>query len=383
MNMSGKIYLPENSLFVRKKNLFAPLTNLAALALLVAVLCLTVTKNATVNLIWTCSVFALMAASLNITMGFMGQLALGHMGFMAVGAYLGTLVANCFKGSGVFSSASDAGYLPVFFLCILAGGVGAALIGFLVGMPALRLKGDYLAIITLGFGLIVTNVLNNIAGSVLYREKCGLYITGKLQVKFLPLIVLIAAGCLALMYNFIHSRYGRALKSIRDDSIAASASGLNISFYKVFGFTFSAFFAGVSGVLYAASVSSLTTSSFAFSNSSIYNSIFIVVMVVLGGMGSLTGSVVAGVGMVALNNAITKIPAGVPVLGALAKYPMLLYALVLIVFILFRPRGIFGTREVSLYRALCNLPHFAKTMPARIRALKKQKSPETEGKTDE
>ena len=217
MNMSGKIYLPENSLFVRKKDLFAPLTNLAALALLVAVLCLTVTKNATVNLIWTCSVFALMAASLNITMGFMGQLALGHMGFMAVGAYLGTLVANCFKGSGVFSSASDAGYLPVFFFCILAGGVGAALIGFVVGMPALRLKGDYLAIITLGFGLIVTNVLNNIAGSVLYREKCGLYITGKLQVKFLPLIVLIAAGCLALMYNFIHSRYGRALKSIRDD----------------------------------------------------------------------------------------------------------------------------------------------------------------------
>ncbi len=283
----------------------------------------------------------------------------------------------------MFAGASDTGFLPAFFLCILVGGLGAALIGFVVGMPALRLKGDYLAIITLGFGLIVTNVLNNIAGSVLYREKCGLYITGKLQGKFLPLIVLIAAGCLALMYNFIHSRYGRALKSIRDDGIAAAASGLNISFYKVFGFTFSAFFAGVAGVLYAASVSSLTTSSFAFSNSSIYNSIFIVVMVVLGGMGSLTGSVVAGVGMVTLNSLITKIPAGVPVLGALAKYPMLLYALVLIVFIMFRPRGIFGTKEFSLYRALCNLPHFVKTLPARLRALKKQKSPETEGETHE
>lgn len=377
--MSGKFYLPESSLFVRKKNLFAPLTNLVAVALLVLLIMLTATKNATVSLIWTCSVFALMAASLNITMGFMGQLALGHMGFMAVGAYLGTFVANRFKAAGVFTGASDTGYLAVLLLCILIGGVGAALVGFLVGMPALRLKGDYLAIITLGFGLIVTNVLNNVAGSVLYREKCGLYITTKLQVKFLPLIVLITVACLALMYDFIHSRYGRALKSIRDDSIAAAASGLNISFYKVFGFTFSAFFAGVSGVLYAASVSSLTTSSFAFSNSSIYNSIFIVVMVVLGGMGSLTGSVVAGVGMVALNNFITKIPAEIPVLGALAKFPMLLYALVLIVFIMFRPRGIFGTKEISLYRGLCNLPHSAKVLTERVKSRKSKKSPETEG----
>lgn len=381
--MSGKFYLPENSLFVRKKNLFAPLTNLVAVALLVLLIMLTATKNATVSLIWTCSVFALMAASLNITMGFMGQLALGHMGFMAVGAYLGTFVANRFKAAGVFAGASDTGYLAVLLLCILIGGVGAALVGFLVGMPALRLKGDYLAIITLGFGLIVTNVLNNVAGSVLYREKCGLYITTKLQVKFLPLIVLITVGCLALMYDFIHSRYGRALKSIRDDSIAAAASGLNISFYKVFGFTFSAFFAGVSGVLYAASVSSLTTSSFAFSNSSIYNSIFIVVMVVLGGMGSLTGSVVAGVGMVALNNLITKIPAEIPVLGALAKFPMLLYALVLIVFIMFRPRGIFGTKEISLYRGLCNLPHSAKVLAARVKSRNRKKSPETEGDGNE
>ncbi len=381
--MNEKIYLPENSLLVRKKNLFAPLVNLAAVALLVLLVTLTATKNATVSLIWSCSVFALMAASLNITMGFMGQLALGHMGFMAVGAYLGTFFANRFKAAGVFSAASDAGYLAAFFVCILIGGLGAALVGFAVGMPALRLKGDYLAIITLGFGLIVTNVLNNVAGSVLYREKCGLYIPTKLQMKFLPLIVLITAGCLALMADFIRSRYGRALKSIRDDSIAAAASGLNISFFKVLGFVFSAFFAGVAGVLYAASVSSLTTSSFAFSNSSIYNSIFIVVMVVLGGMGSLTGSVVAGVGMVALNNLITKIPAGVPVLGALAKFPMLLYALVLIVFVMFRPRGIFGTGEISLYRGLCNLPHFVKILPARVKALKKQKSPATEGENDE
>lgn len=381
--MSGKICLPETSLWVRKKNLFAPLVNLAAVGLLVLLVMATATKNATVNLIWTCSVFALMAASLNITMGFMGQLALGHMGFMAVGAYLGTFAANRLRAAGVFSTAADTGYLAAFFLCILIGGVGAALVGFLVGMPALRLKGDYLAIITLGFGLIVTNVLNNVAGSVLYREKCGLYITGKLQAGFLPLIVLITAASLALMVDFIRSRYGRALQSIRDDSIAAAASGLNISFYKVFGFTFSAFFAGVAGVLYAASVSSLTTSSFAFSNSSIYNSIFIVVMVVLGGMGSLTGSVVAGVGMVALNHFITKIPAGIPVLGALAKYPMLLYALVLIVFVMFRPRGIFGTAEFSLYRSLCNLPHLLKTLPERVKRCKKKISPETEGKNDE
>ncbi len=362
--------LSGNSVFVRKEKLFAPLLNLIAILLLAAILFLLELKNSTVTLVYTCCVFSLMAASLNVTMGFMGQLALGHCGFMAVGAYLGTYLANALKASGFYTSAKDGTYLAVLLLCVVVGGLGAALVGFVVGMPALRLKGDYLAIITLGFGLIVTSVLNNIARPVLYAEDCGLYISGKdVRADYMILIVLLTALCLALIFTFIRSKFGRALESIRDDGIAASASGINISLYKVLGFTFSAFFAGVAGVFYAAMMSSLSTSSFAFSNSGIYNSVFIVVMVVMGGMGSLTGSIVTGVGMVLLNSVISKIPHSIPVLGALAKFPMLLYALVLVVFIMFRPRGIFGTGEFSLYRTLCCAPAFFKSLPSRIKEM--------------
>lgn len=380
-----KFALSPDSLFVRRKKLFAPLCNTAAILLLALILNFTVTKNTVANLIWTCCVFAIMAASLNITMGFMGQLALGHCGFMAVGAYLGTYMANAFKAAGFYDTAADGTYFLVFLLALLLGGVGAALIGFLVGMPALRLRGDYLAIITLGFGLIVVTVLNNIVGPVLYAVDCGLAIPSSVKKKYLIPVVLVTAGVLAILFDFVKSRFGRALESIRDDDIAAAASGVNTSFYKVLGFSFSAFFAGIAGVLYAAMMSSLSTASFAFSSSSIYNSIFIVVMVVLGGMGSLTGSIVSGVGMVLANNIITsKIPADLPLLGAMAKYPMLLYALVLIIFIMFRPMGIFGRREFSLHSAICKAPTFFGELPGRIRAWgsKKEKDAPAEGESD-
>ena len=154
-----------------------------------------------------------------------------------------------------------------------------------------------------------------------------------------------------MMFMFVRSKYGRAIRAIRDDEIAASASGINTSFYKVFTFAYSAFFAGVAGALYACSNATLSTASFAFSNGGILNSTFVVVMVVLGGMGSLTGSIVAAIIMFIVNYQIKN---GLWVkllpmwLQNIFAFPMLVYAVVLIIVIMFRPKGIFGTYELSL-----------------------------------
>lgn len=196
-------------------------------------------------------------------------------------------------------------------MCILAAGLLASLVGLLLGIPALRLKGDYLAIITLGFGMIIINVINNLpfcgqdglslgsAAASLYKNGLGFGSKGK--VTYLWVAILVTIVCLTLMFMFVRSKYGRAIRAIRDDEIAASASGINTSFYKVLTFAYSAFFAGIAGALYACANATLSTASFAFSNSGILNSTFVVVMVVLGGMGSMTGSVVAAVIMFLVN----------------------------------------------------------------------------------
>ena len=227
------------------------------------------------------------------------------------------------------------------------------------------LRGDYLAIVTLGFGLIVENVIANLpfaggdglasgtASSSLYAN--GLGLSTSLQAKYVWLVLGITILCIALMCMFIRSKYGRAIEAIRDDEIAASASGVNTTYYKILTFVISAFFAGLAGGLYATCFSSLTTASFTFTSASIWNSTFIVVIVVLGGMGSMTGSVLAAVAMYLLNYEI-KNGAWVSVLPSfvqsLFQFPMLIYALVLLVVIIFRPRGILGTYEFSLDRLL-------------------------------
>ena len=335
------------STLTKKDTALSYLINTVLVALFATGICAIFTKTADIKLIWTCCVFVIMAVSLNITMGFMGQLALGHCGFMAVGAYTSTFIANMLKDAGLFKSAASDTYILVFLIGLIAGGIAAAVIGLVVGAPALRLRGDYLAIITLGFGLIIKSVLDNIASPTLYAADCNMYITDKLKGDYLWLILLVTVLSVVFMTTFIRSKYGRMLKSIRDDDIAASACGINTSRYKIMGFTLSAFFAGVAGVLYAAMMSSLSTSSFDFASSNIQNSIFIVVMVVVGGMGSITGSVVTGAGMVLLNSLISAIPESSP-LYFVGKFPMLLYALALVVVILFFPRGIFGSREFSL-----------------------------------
>ena len=318
-------------------------------------------KLVVVPCMWQCCYLIILAASLNLVLGFLGQLSLGHCGFMAIGAYTAALLSLACERAGLFEDKEGAVFILILFGCIIAAGILAALVGLLVGVPALRLKGDYLAIITLGFGMIIVNIINNLpfcgqdglaqgsAAASLYKN--GLGFGSKDKVAYIWVALLVTILCLTLMFMFIRSKYGRAIKAIRDDEIAASASGINTSYYKVLTFAYSAFFAGVAGALYSCANATLSTSSFAFTNGGILNSTFIVVMVVLGGMGSITGSVVAAVIMFLVNYQIkngswvTALPASVQ---GIFEYPMLVYAIVLIVVILFRPKGIFGTYEFSL-----------------------------------
>ncbi|MCD8147445.1 MAG: branched-chain amino acid ABC transporter permease [Clostridiales bacterium] len=333
--------------------------------------------------IWQCCYLIIMAASLNLVLGFLGQLSLGHCGFMAVGAYTAALLSLAFQRAGFYDEKSGPAFLLVLLLSTLAAGVLAALMGLLVGIPALRLKGDYLAIITLGFGMIIVNVINNLpfcgqqglgqgsASSALYAT--GLGFSNDEKVQYLWVAVLVVLLCMTAMLLFVRSKYGRAIRAIRDNEIAASTSGINVSYYKVLTFTISAFFAGVTGALYSCCNAALATTSFAFTNGSILNSVFIVVMVVVGGMGSMTGSVIAAVTLFLLNYTI-KNGAWVSTLPAFLQnvftYPMLVYSIVLIIVILFRPRGIMGSREF----ALCDVPKW----PGMIKAWFSSRSGEKE-----
>ncbi|MBE6955731.1 MAG: branched-chain amino acid ABC transporter permease [Ruminococcaceae bacterium] len=312
------------------------------------------------SIVWQCCYLIILAASLNLVVGFLGQLNLGHCGFMGIGAYTAALISLAFQRAGFYETCTGVNFFLVLVLCIIAAGVLSGLVGLLVGIPALRLKGDYLAIITLGFGMIIVNVINNLPfagqdGLALGSASSSLYATGlgfssNLRLRYMWIAVLVTVLCLICMFMFVRSKYGRAIKAIRDDDIAAASSGINVSYYKILTFSASAFFAGIAGALYACCMTSLSTGSFSFSSNSILNSIFIVVMVVVGGMGSLTGSIVSAVGMFFLNYQI-KNGAWVKALPGFVQnvfeYPMLVYSVILIIVIMFRPKGIFGTYEFS------------------------------------
>ncbi len=347
------------------------LINFAALlALFAAAVVIGMIGGSTVKLkltpsIWQCSYLIIMAASLNLVLGFLGQLSLGHCDFMAVGAYAAALFSLALQRAGFYTEKAGPAFFLVLVGSILIAGLAAALLGLLVGIPALRLKGDYLAIITLGFGMIIVNIINNLpfcgqqglgqgsASSALYAT--GLGFSNDEKMRYLWVSVLAVILCMTVMFLFVRSKYGRCIRAIRDNEIAASASGIHVSYYKVLTFTLSAFFAGITGALYACCNGALSTSSFAFTNGSILNSVFIVVMVVVGGMGSLTGSVIAAVVLFLLNYTIKNggwVAALPAFLQNIFTYPMLVYSIALIIVILFRPRGIMGSREF----ALCDVP---------------------------
>ena len=354
---------------MRKENTaLRNIINLVAIIILMVItVSLSLQSNDTIKLkvapaIWQCCYLIIMAASLNLVLGFLGQLSLGHCGFMAVGAYASALISLGLQRSGFFTEKSSIQFAITLIISILASAIIAALIGVIVGIPALRLKGDYLAIITLGFGMIIVNLINNIpfcgqqglsqgaASSALYAN--GLGFTNDEKQKYMWVAVLVVVICMAVMIMFVNSKYGRVIRAIRDNEIATSATGNDISYYKILTFVFSAFFAGIAGALYSCANVSLATTSFAFTNGSILNSVFIVVTVVVGGMGSMTGSVIAAIGMFLLNYTIKNgnwVNALPEFLKNVFTYPMLVYSVALVIVILFRPKGIMGDKELSLY----------------------------------
>lgn len=281
-------------------------------------------------------IYSIAAIGLNLCVGYLGELSLGHAGFMCVGAFSSAFFTKYMVDTGMNENLR-------FILAIIIGTLTAALFGFLIGIPVLRLQGDYLAIVTLAFGEIIKNVMN-----VLYigKDSKGLHFSvsdvsalkmeeeGKMiingpkgitgtphQASFAIGIVLILVS-LIIAYNLVNSRTGRAIMAIRDNRIAAESVGIPVTKFKLMAFTISAAVAGIAGVLYAHNLSTLTALPANFG----YNmSIMLLVFVVLGGMGSFRGSIIAAV-------LLTMLP---EVLRGLSDYRMLIYAIVLIAMMLF------------------------------------------------
>ena len=288
-------------------------------------------------------VYAILAVSLNLTVGILGELSLGHAGFMCVGAFTSAVSTKCMMHTITVPTVR-------FLLALLVGVVCAGICGVLIGIPVLRLRGDYLAIVTLAFGEIIKNLVNVI---YLGRDSAGFHfsmkdimalnmepdgeviikgaqgITGAPTDSNFTLGIILLLITLFIVLNLIHSRAGRAIMSIRDNRIAAESIGINITKYKILAFSISAALAGAAGVLYAHNLSTLTALPKNFG----YNmSITILVFVVLGGIGNIRGSIIAAV-------VLTLLP---ELLRFLSDYRMLIYAVVLIVtmILVWSPGGI-------------------------------------------
>lgn len=247
-----------------------------------------------------------LVASLNLTAGYLGQLTLGHAGFMSIGAYSAALLTKDILAA-----------MPIqisFWVALLISGLVAALLGALVAIACLRLKGDYLAIITLAFGEIIRNILTNI--NIVGGAKGYMGIS---RFVSFPLSLSVAIVCVGIIYLMIHSQQGRYIKAIAVDEIASASSGVHTQYYKVATFVIAAFFAGVAGCLYAHYMGNLAPKVFDYNMS-----IKLLVMVVLGGMGNLFGGVMATIVLTALPE----------MLRAVSDYQMLAYSLVLIIIML-------------------------------------------------
>lgn len=255
----------------------------------------------------------ILAVSLNLVVGFTGQLALGHAGFMAIGAYLSAYLSKTY-------------HLP-FILVLVLGGLLASALALIVGVPTLKLKGDYFAITTLAFGEIIKGIITNtdlIGGA---RGLSGIPRNTNFTWAFIIMVLSVV-----VIYNIIHSSPGRAMISVRENEIAAEAMGINTFKYKLLAFIIAAFIAGVAGGLYAHYYTFIQPQSFTF-----MKSIEILTFVVFGGMGSLSGSVIATFILTALPEA----------LRSLQDFKNIIYPVALIALMIFRPEGLLGTKEIS------------------------------------
>lgn len=267
------------------------------------------------NTMVTICVNIILAVSLNLVTGFTGQFSLGHAGFMAVGAYSTGLIVTAIPTYGGF------------FWGLFVGGIFAASIGFLIGLPTLRLKGDYLAIATLGMAEIIRVLLLNLEFS---GGAAGLFI--QLQFTDWNILFILTAGTIVLIRNFLDSRHGHSCIAVREDEIAAESIGVYSTRIKTLAFVVGSFFGAVGGGLYIGN--------FFFVKPDLFNfmmSINILVIVVLGGLGSLTGSIIAAILLAVVSTLLQPFP----------EIRMILYALVLVILMVFRPQGLLGTQELS------------------------------------
>lgn len=304
-------------------------------------------KTSDVYLLEKIAIAIMLAVSLSMVVGFLGELSLGHAGFMCVGAYLGGKTAVILE--------PILGEYPTLFVSLIVGGIVAALFGIIIGLPALRLRGDYLAIVTLAFGEIVRSVFMN-SSDESFGGSLGLD-TPRFDKNTLFIIALILVlVCLAVTQNLIRSKHGRAITSIRDNEIAAKATGINVTKYKLIVFTVSSFFAGIAGVLYSYSNFTVQSTKFSYTYS-----IEILVMVVLGGMGNINGSIIAATLITFLDVKLQTI-----LTGDLAVLQDLFYALILIILVIYNNApSLKGFRETHNFKML--IGKFKKHNPANIK----------------
>nr|WP_286680813.1 branched-chain amino acid ABC transporter permease [Tepidanaerobacter sp. EBM-49] len=294
-----------------------------------------------------CAINIILALSLNLTNGFTGLFSLGTAGFMSIGAYTSALLTMSkeTKEMNFFMTPMMPSLLNLntsFIVALLLAGMFAGIIGFLIGAPVLRLKGDYLAIATLGFGEIVAVVFTNIQTIT----------NGALGLKGLPQYTNlywswgIAVGVILLMINLVNSSYGRAFKSIREDETAAQAMGINLFRHKTMSFTLSAAIAGVGGALLANLLSTIDPTMFRF-----FYTYQVLLIVVLGGMGSITGSVIAGCIMAVLMEALRSVEStlnlGFITIPGIPGMRMVIFSLMLICAVIFLRNGIMDENEIS------------------------------------
>ncbi|MBM4304580.1 MAG: branched-chain amino acid ABC transporter permease [Deltaproteobacteria bacterium] len=278
-----------------------------------------------IRVVVNCGIGMILAMSLNLVNGCAGQFSLGHAGFMGVGAYTSAAITTVLALSPFFKTDMGVG------CAIVIGGLAAALAGYLVGLPSLRLKGDYLAIVTLGFGEIIRIIFLNIEEVGGARGLPGIPPKANFFWVYLWVVITFVA-----LLRLLRSSYGRAILSVRENEIAAESMGINVARYKVVAFVISSFFAGIAGGLFAHFQSFIDPNSFVFNKS-----VEAVIMVVIGGMGSLSGAILGGI-------IVTVLP---ELLRIFEQYRMVIFPLILIVLMLVRPMGLLGHKEIwELFR---------------------------------
>jgi branched-chain amino acid transport system permease protein len=304
----------------------APLASLAVLLVLGVVL--NFGFNAYIQLMVLYTIInAIMAMSLNLVNGYTGQFSLGHAGFMAIGAYVAGFLSTQYP-----FFATPMGIL----LTSIGGGLLAAFAGWLVGLPSLRLKGDYLAIVTLGFGEIIRVALLNMESLGGARGISGIPSFPDFFTSYIYAIAW-ALICFFVIWRLVQSSYGRGFLSVREDEIAAQAMGINTTKMKVRAFVLSSFFAGVAGSIFSYVTNFISPSTFTF-----LLSVNAVIMVVLGGMGSMSGSIAAAVFITAMPELLRSAQ---DITGIDLR--MVIYSLMLILVMIWRPKGLFGENEIT------------------------------------